>query len=134
MANKFDGDVRPLSNDQRYMGAPFMGLIDDAIQQAHDAPDHGLAEQAIHPSRISRDRWNLLEHLNLADHYDIDRIIERHRARMIEMAADRISREADETPRYEDRNFIVPAGSNRVVSKYSLEYAIAQGWVVRVQD
>jgi hypothetical protein len=37
-------------------------------------------------------------------------------------------------PRYEDRNFIVPAGSDKVISKYSLEYALQQGWVTRVQS
>ena len=47
MANKFDGDVRPLSNDRRYMGVVFTGLIDDAIQQAKNAPDHGLADQYV---------------------------------------------------------------------------------------
>jgi hypothetical protein len=66
MANKFDGDVRPLSNDPRYMGVVFVGLIDDAIQQAHDAPDHGLADQYV-PDGVSRNRAALLEHLNLLD-------------------------------------------------------------------
>lgn len=64
MANKFDGDVRPLSNDPRYMGVVFEGLMADAIQQAHDAPDHGLSEQRV-PKGVSRNRAALLEHLNI---------------------------------------------------------------------
>lgn len=95
MANKFDGDVRPLSNDPRYMGAPFSGSIKSAIKQAKAAPDHGMPEQPGKPAHISRSRWNLLEHLNL-------------------------------TARYEDRNYVVPAGSDRVISKYSLDYAMKQ--------
>src|SRR5476651_849642 len=95
MANKFDGDVRPLSNDPRYMGVVFQGLIEDAIQQANDAPDHGVAEQAVHPSNISRSRWNLLEHLNLADQFSPLKVVERQRALMIEMAADRLAFEAE---------------------------------------
>ena len=64
MANKFDGDVRPLSNDARYMGVIFSGPMDEAIRQAKDAPDHGLSEQFV-PAGMSRDRAVLLEHLNL---------------------------------------------------------------------
>lgn len=114
MANKFDGDVRPLSNDQRYMGVVFEGLMDDAIQQAYDAPDHGLAEQPTHPRSISRDRWNLLEHLNLTSHYLPNAVVGRTRALMIEMAADRISFEneaADAVKAEQEPGF------------YTLEYA-----------
>src|ERR1700675_340957 len=96
MANKFDGDVRPLSNDQRYMGVVFQGLIDDAIQQAHDAPAHGVAEQPVHPANISRDRWNLLDHLNLGGNYSPAAVVARQRSLMIEMAADRIDFEDGE--------------------------------------
>jgi hypothetical protein len=64
MANKFDGDVRPLSNDQRYMGVVFSGSMKSAIRQAKAAPDHGLSEQFV-PDGISRNRAALLEHLNL---------------------------------------------------------------------
>lgn len=64
MASKFDGDVRPLSNDQRYMGVVFSGPIDEAIAQAKAAPDHGLSEQYV-PVGMSRNRAVLLEHLNL---------------------------------------------------------------------
>jgi hypothetical protein len=64
MANKFDGDVRPLSNDQRYMGVVFSGSMANAIKQAKAAPDHGLAEQYV-PAGMSRNRAVLLEHLNL---------------------------------------------------------------------
>ena len=66
MANKFDGDIRPLSNDQRYMGVVFTGSMKNAIKQAKAAPDHGLAPRnpaAAHG--ISRNRAALLEHLNL---------------------------------------------------------------------
>ena len=64
MANKFDGDVRPLSNDQRYMGVVFSGKMASAIRQAKAAPDHGLAQQYV-PAGMSRNRAVLLEHLNL---------------------------------------------------------------------
>src|SRR5271166_1789300 len=64
MASKFDGDVRPLSNDQRYMGVVFTGSMKNAIKQAKAAPDHGLAEQYV-PAGMSRNRAALLEHLNL---------------------------------------------------------------------
>lgn len=64
MANKFDGDIRPLSNNSAYMGVVFSGLMDDAIAQAQAAPDHGLAEQYV-PFGISRNRAVLLQHLNL---------------------------------------------------------------------
>ena len=47
MANKFDGDVRPLSNDPRYMGAPFQGPIDLAIRQAQRRDDHGECARAL---------------------------------------------------------------------------------------
>jgi hypothetical protein len=64
MASKFDGDVRPLSNDPRYMGVVFTGSMKSAIRQAKAAPDHGLAEQYV-PAGLSRNRAALLEHLNL---------------------------------------------------------------------
>ena len=64
MANKFDGDVRPLSNDQRYMGVVFTGKMANAIRQAKAAPDHGLAPQFV-PAGMTRNRAALLEHLNL---------------------------------------------------------------------
>lgn len=69
MANKFDGDVRPLSNDPRYMGVIFSGSIKNALKQSRKAPEHGLPEQPGKPASISRDRWNLLEHLNLSSRY-----------------------------------------------------------------
>lgn len=69
MSNKFDGDVRPLSNDPRYMGAPFSGPLDDALLEASMAPEFGLPEQPGRPAHISRDRWNLLEHLGLSRFY-----------------------------------------------------------------
>lgn len=64
MASKFDGDVRPLSNNQAYMGVVFEGLMEDAIAQARAAPDHGLADQFV-PAGMRRDRAVLLQHLNL---------------------------------------------------------------------
>jgi hypothetical protein len=69
MANKFDGDVRPLSNDRRYMGVVFSGTMDEAIAQAKASPEHGLSEQYV-PAGISRDRAALLEHLNLLQQPD----------------------------------------------------------------
>lgn len=64
MASKFDGDVRPLSNDPRYMGVVFTGKMASAIRQAKAAPDHGLAPQFV-PAGMTRNRAALLEHLNL---------------------------------------------------------------------
>lgn len=68
MASKFDGDVRPLSNDRRYMGLVFTshqtGTIEEAIEQARTAWDYGLSEQRV-PAGMSRDRAVLLQHLNL---------------------------------------------------------------------
>jgi hypothetical protein len=64
MASKFDGDVRPLSNNQAYMGVVFSGPLDEALAQAKAAPGHGLAEQYV-PFGVSRDRAALLQHLNL---------------------------------------------------------------------
>jgi hypothetical protein len=135
MANKFDGDVRPLSNDPRYMGVVFQGSIDDAIAQAKAAPDHGLPEQDRDPT-VSRDRWNLLEHLNLTKNWRFKIVTQR--VEEMDIMRDNLDFEVeavrDAQPRYEDRNFIVPANSDRVISKYSLEYAIARGWVVPVQS
>jgi hypothetical protein len=72
MANKFDGDVRPLSNDPRYMGVVFSGKMANAIKQAKAAPDYG--KPTISPAAfgyamkhgIKRNRLALLQHLNLA--------------------------------------------------------------------
>lgn len=69
MANKFDGDVRPLSNDPRYMGLVFRGSMKRAASIARAAKEFPLPEQPGRPARISRDRWNLLEHLNLSRYY-----------------------------------------------------------------
>lgn len=71
MANKFDGDVRPLSNDPLYMGVVFSGSLKRTLTVAHAAPDYGMVHQPGRPAHISRDRWNLLEHLNLARHYTV---------------------------------------------------------------
>jgi hypothetical protein len=71
MANKFDGDVRPLSNDPRYMGVVFSGTIDEALAQAKAAPDYGLPEQFV-PRGVARSRGALLEHLNLLKGVGID--------------------------------------------------------------
>ncbi len=83
MSNKFDGDVRPLSNDQRYMGVVFEGFlgggehVDNALVQARAAKDYGLAAQPGRAPRISRDRWNLLEHLGLTRHYAEEALLDR---------------------------------------------------------
>lgn len=69
MANKFDGDVRPLSNDPLYMGVVFSGSLKNALKVAKAAPDYGTPNQDGKPASISRDRWNLLEHLNLSRRY-----------------------------------------------------------------
>lgn len=62
--SKFHGDVRPLSNDPRYMGVVFSGSMKSAIRQAKAAPDHGLSAQYV-PAGMTRNRAALLEHLNL---------------------------------------------------------------------
>jgi len=122
MANKFDGDVRPLSNDPRYMGVVFSGTIDEALTQAKAAPDYGLPEQVV-PRGVSRSRASLLEHLNLLKDVGISWM----RGESLE----------DDTVQYgpimETRDHVVKA-DQRVISKYSLEYALAQGWVPRVQS
>lgn len=123
MANKFDGDVRPLSNDPRYMGVVFQGSIEDALQQAHDAPDHGVAEQVIHPQSISRSRWNLLEHLNLGGNYSPAAVVARQRALMIEMAQDRLDFEDGELL---DKLAAPMARPWDAFSRFSLEYAAAR--------
>lgn len=115
MANKFDGDVRPLSNDQRYMGVVFQGSIDDAIFQAHGQDDFGLAEQPARAPRINRDRWNLLEHLNLAPHFSEDALLERAYA------------DTDEDWSVE---YGAPEAPAAQYSPYSLEHAIQRGWIV----
>lgn len=72
MANKFDGDVRPLSNDPRYMGVVFSGSMKNAIKQAKAAPDHGRPKISLAATgyafthKIKRNRLALLQHLNLA--------------------------------------------------------------------
>lgn len=70
MANKFDGDVRPLSNNKAYMGVVFSGSMKNAIKQAKAAKDHGLPPMGmvgayLHVQGMSRDRIALLQHLNL---------------------------------------------------------------------
>jgi hypothetical protein len=59
-------DIRPLSQDTRYAGVVFGGVdsIDEAIEQAKNAPDHGLAPQVV-PRGTSRNRAAVLQHLNL---------------------------------------------------------------------
>lgn len=71
MANKFDGDVRPLSNDPRYMGLVFRGSMERAASIAKAAKEFPLPEQPGRPAHISRDRWNLLTHLNLSRYYAV---------------------------------------------------------------
>jgi hypothetical protein len=67
---KFHGDVRPLSHNPVYMGVVFSGPIDEAIQQAKDAPNHGISVLSWHAADarergMSRNRIALLQHLNL---------------------------------------------------------------------
>jgi hypothetical protein len=103
MASKFDGDVRPLSNDKRYMGVVFSGSMKNAIRQAKAAPDHGLAEQFV-PKGMTRNRAALLEHLNLL------------REPAVGMDVVSISSKND-----------TPAGF------YTVAYAIRRGWIVPVR-
>jgi hypothetical protein len=108
MANKFDGDIRPLSNDQRYMGVVFTGSMKNAIKQAKAAPDHGLAPRnpaAAHG--ISRNRAALLEHLNLLSKPAIG-----HDVYMHGVQGPTIRRGSD-----------VPAGF------YTVDYAIKHGFI-----
>jgi hypothetical protein len=63
--SKHTNDVRPLSADPRYMGTVFHGSLRSAIAQAKRAPDHGLPALPHRPANMSRDRYNLLAHLNL---------------------------------------------------------------------
>jgi hypothetical protein len=61
-------DVRPLSADTRYQGLVFEGTIKNAIRQAKNAPDYGLAP-GPRVAGLSRDRIALLQHLNLLKTY-----------------------------------------------------------------
>lgn len=61
---KFLDDVRTLSADPRYMGVVFSGSMKNALRQARKAPDHGLDPQ-VWTLNMSRDRYKLLQHLNL---------------------------------------------------------------------
>ena len=63
---KYVNDVIKLSGNAKYMGVVFQGTMDEAIEQARNMPDHGLAEQYT-PKGISRDRAALLQHLNLLE-------------------------------------------------------------------
>lgn len=64
------GDIRPLSFDPRFAGIAFEGKLSDAIKQARQAPDFALDEQgdpiSDRPVGMSRDRFRLLQHLNIA--------------------------------------------------------------------
>lgn len=69
---KFLGDVRTLSADPRYMGVVFSGSMKNALRQARKAPDHGLDPQ-VWTLNMSRDRYKLLQHLNLLPRVPVER-------------------------------------------------------------
>jgi hypothetical protein len=104
MASKFDGDVRPLSNDARYMGVVFSGSMKSAIRQAKAAKDHGLSEQFV-PKGMTRNRAALLEHLNLL------------------RAKPALGVDVVRMP----SKWVTPAGF------YTVAYAIKRGWIVPVR-
>lgn len=80
--SKYVNDVRSLSANAAYQGVEFGGVdtIDEAIEQARQQPDHGLAEQFV-PKGVSRNRAALLQHLNLLLDYKVaqedDALVER---------------------------------------------------------
>lgn len=64
--SKYVNDVRSTSSDARYMDGGFTGPMEDALEQAKAAPDHGLAPLPAHaPRGVSRDRVALLQFLGL---------------------------------------------------------------------
>lgn len=128
MANKFDGDVRPLSNDPRYMGMVFTshrtGTIDEAIEQARTAWVFDLPAQPDRPAHISRDRWNLLEHLNMSRHYTHDRSLVAQMNLQAEIEDDTADFLVDEVLDGEISAMRKPPA--RAPSPYSLEYAMSR--------
>ncbi len=98
---KFQGDVRPLSNNPAYIGVEFGGVdtIDEAIAQAKAERDHGLAEQFV-PRGMSRNRAALLQHLNLLLDYKVAQ---------------------------EDDDLLAQLAD--APSPYSLAYAVGRGWL-----
>lgn len=129
MANKFDGDVRPLSNDPRYMHTVFSGTIDEALEQARAAPDHGLTEQFMPYGVTSRSRAALLQHLNLIDwsREIIDEVI-REEAALLALQSE--WEQSDKSMTWADFQRKPPA---RAPSPYSLEYAISR-WPENFQE
>jgi hypothetical protein len=73
MAKFHVNDVRASSANPAYQGVVFSGPMKAAIKQAKKAPDHGIPQMpsAYYCSgskwvrRVSRDRFNLLQFLNL---------------------------------------------------------------------
>jgi hypothetical protein len=72
LMDKHVNDVRASSSDSRYSNAGFVGLMDEAIQQAKLAPEFPLPEQPVKfkssyktTKGMSRDRYNLLSFLGL---------------------------------------------------------------------
>jgi hypothetical protein len=71
MAKFHVNDVRASSADSAYMGVVFSGSMKAAIKQAKKAPDHGVPQmskafyEVPKAHRVSRDRFNLLQFLNL---------------------------------------------------------------------
>jgi hypothetical protein len=123
--SKFDGDVRPLSNNPAYMGVVFEGTIDEAIAQAKAAPDHGVAEQYV-PEGMSRDRAALLQHLNLLEHFDASSVAMRRVALLVEESDDRVRAMALEAKLDAPVDSTEPAAGT---SRYSVEYAQQRGWI-----
>jgi hypothetical protein len=71
MAKFHVNDVRASSADVNYQGVTFSGSLKQAAKQAKKAPDFGLPQMPMayyampKAHRVSRDRANLLQFLNL---------------------------------------------------------------------
>jgi hypothetical protein len=73
MAKFHVNDVRASSADVHYQGVAFSGSLKQAAKQAKKAPDYGVpqlpkayyAMSKVSRGKIGRDRFNLLQFLNL---------------------------------------------------------------------
>lgn len=117
---KHTNDVRALSADARYMHVVFSGTIDEALEQARAAPDHGLTAQIV-PYGLSRSRAALLQHLNLLGMSDGPPITSVPVDDLLALQSE--WEQGDKSMTWADFQRKPPA---RAPSPYSLEYAMSR--------